>query len=152
MHPPLQEPLHSMGGGAWARLLTPQQLEATSCPCPLISPARLRRGSCSLPPTPWTSGGRRISCEDVPAPSRLASSCCCYQIPLPKAAMLLLSCSGAFHGSLGSPQLRSTLQLASLIWHPCSLSTLGFSHLDMPSLTLLQDSFPPCLCLCCYQY
>jgi len=36
-------------------LLTPQLLEATSCLCPLISPARLRRGSCHLPP----DGGQR---------------------------------------------------------------------------------------------
>lgn len=48
-------PCTGWGLGPWARLLTPQLLEATSCPCPLISPARLKRGSCPLPP----NGGQR---------------------------------------------------------------------------------------------
>lgn len=115
--------LHRAGVGALGQLLTPQLLEATSCSCPVISLARPEKGSCPLPPNDGqrrsrTSGRGSASCEGVPASSRPASSCYCYQIPLPTAAILLLSCSSAFYGSLWSSQLRSRSQLASLIWHP----------------------------------
>lgn len=150
-------PCTGWGLGPWARLLTPQLLEATSCPCPLISPARLKRGSCPLPP----NGGQRQPLDFRRGVCIMGGCACSFQAcllllllpgPLPKTTRLLLSCSSAFHSYLWSSQLRSTSQLASLIWCPCPLSTLNFSHFDLFSPSPLQDFLPPWLYPCCYLY
>lgn len=57
---PLHPPTHTLSGWWWhsGGLAGPHSLqffEATSCPCPLISPARQSRGSRPLPP----NGGQR---------------------------------------------------------------------------------------------
>lgn len=151
LHPPPQaRPAQGWGGG-------PGQAAHSSAPrggflsSPPYLPGQAEERKSSSPSQWWTETppgpqeGGSVSCEGVPASSRPASSCYCCQPPLPKAAMLPLSCSGAFRGSRWSSRLRSGSQLARRIWCPAPSA-------PQPSVTLTvfftpAPRFPPRLSL-----
>lgn len=72
------------------------------------------------------------------APSRPSSSCYFYQISLPKAAMLLLSCSSAFHGFLWSSPIKISPSACQLY-----LVLLPPQHLKLSSLGLIFSILAP---------
>ena len=150
-------PCTGLGWGPWAPPLTPPLLEATSCPCPLISPARLKRGSCPLPPN-----GRGRHPLDLRKGEAYHVRVCLLLPGLPSPAV-----STRFR-FLKQPRCYSLPQVPSMApWgfpnqdHFLSLparsgtpppSTLDLGHFHLFSLSLLQDLLHPCLCSRCYLY